>query len=458
MLKTKKQSTSRKGRLFKRPKRASQGGGEYPEWYGRLQVSPKRWLKVKLFTDLGISRRKLLELQRQADMRAEGFSTVEQERLKLPISELVAEYLASLRSRQLSAEHISITENMLNKAIACGEWRTFYDISAASVDRLLTVLATETVSYQNCYLKKIKAFVHWALPEGVTDPLRRLKRRRERGAKRNRARRALTGHEQQAFMAIWPTLPSYRRIAYALAMLNGLRRSNIKALTWGDVKLNATIPFVSLQQKMGDGHDFISLHPHVAALLEDITPGLPLAKVVTAVPDIKTLKKELQRAGVEFVNSAGERADFHALRHTFATSLEATGCSRATKKRLMRHAAEDITDGYTHAELSEMLQSISRVPSPGSVEVQTLLMTGSESLLPCGPLMGQVGCLKVHNSAQSCTVDPSASGQVTIKGDTHNTPVNTANCTPVHNPAHPCLPSGNEAGKLANSRPDTQVD
>jgi len=104
---------------------------------------------------------------------------------------------------------------------------------------------------------------------------------------------------------------------------------------------------------------------------------MPGAPVVAAVPDIKTMKKDLKTAGIELTDSAGLRLDFHALRHTFQTSLDRTGCSRATKKKLMRHANEDVTDGYAHAELAEMLTALVRLPSPQSSS-QASLKTGTD--------------------------------------------------------------------------------
>ena len=58
------------------------------------------------------------------------------------------------------------------------------------------------------------------------------------------------------------------------------------------------------------------------------------------------------------------RLDFHALRHTCSTNLDKTGCSRATRKKIERRAAQDTTDGYAHAELAEMLTVLERLPSP----------------------------------------------------------------------------------------------
>jgi hypothetical protein len=102
-------------------------------------------------------------------------------------------------------------------------------------------------------------------------------------------------------------------------------------------------------------------------LLRKRTDGTASGPVVSSVPDVRTIEKDWERAGVASVDEKKRRLDFHALRHTFQTSLDRHGCSRATKKRLMRHASDDVTDGYAHAELREMLLALVKIPSPNAV-------------------------------------------------------------------------------------------
>ena len=370
-------------RLFKI---AMRDGKKSANWYGKVKVAPKTWQKVKLFTDKLASERKLTKLQKQADQRAAGMQTADTDRLGLSLKELVKQYVQSLRARKVDEDHIRITEWSLNQLVESGKWQRFADITPPAVESLLPTLA-DTAGYQNAFIKKLKAFVHWALPDNWPDPLRKLKRVREKGAVKTRERRAATVEEAAAFFAVWPKLPADRHLCYALAMLNGLRRNEIKRsdtdrLRWGQLHLDATIPFINLKQKMGDGQDHIPLHPYVAKLLRERMAGLPGAPVVGAVPDIKTMKKDLEKVGIELVDSQKRRLDFHALRHTFQTNLDRTGCSRATKKKLMRHANEDVTDGYAHAELAEMLAALVRLPSPQSLPQQAVKTGTTDTPLP----------------------------------------------------------------------------
>jgi hypothetical protein len=155
---------------------------------------------------------------------------------------------------------------------------------------------------------------------------------------------------------------------------------------------------------MGERTDYVPLHPYVLDLLARRTPAMPSVRVVGSVPAMETMARDLLRAGIakkkaeasgpgvitvargkyiNIANGEGERLDFHGLCHTFQTALDIAGCSRATKKKLMRHAKDDVTDGYAHAELAEMFAVLSRLPSPNQpvadVAAAPLRMTGTDA-------------------------------------------------------------------------------
>jgi len=340
---------------------AGRDGKKSANWYGKIKAG-RKWRRVKLFTDKAASVAQLVASQREADKRAAGLITADTDKLALPIRELAKVYLDSLRAQNKDADHVRISEWMLNRLIDAGKWQTFRDITVSGVESMLPTLA-QTASYQNKFIVRAKGFVHWALPDGWADPLRRLRRVKEKGAKRTRERRAGIEAEVRALFAVG--MPADRKLAYALAAFNGLRRNEATDLTATNLHLDAPIPFVGLLQKQGqdDSRDYIPLHPYVLKLLTGrlLMPG---AKLLRNVPDMKTMKRDLERAGVDLKDQQGRRLDYHALRHTFQTNLDRTGCSRATKKRLMRHAHEDVTDGYAHAELAEMFTALTRLQFP----------------------------------------------------------------------------------------------
>jgi integrase/recombinase XerC len=425
------------------------------EWYGKIKLAPKHWRNAKLFTDKEASRTELANRQKEADRRAVGLVNADSDRLRLPIAELVKQYTSALEQERCDEDHRRISGWMLDKLVEeCG-WQRFGDVTEASVRKLLDTLEKQgaTASYRNKFIVRAKAFVNWLLPEGETSPLSRLKRIREKGAKRTRDRRAATSEELNALLLL--KLPPHRKLAYALAGLNGMRRNEAASLTWGDIKLTAVVPFVELRMKQGgtDHRDAIPLHPYVLGLLRAAMPGMPATAVLPAVPDVATLKKDWKGAGVAFKDDAGRRLDFHALRHTFATALDMRGCSRATKKKLMRHASGDVTDGYTHSDLAEMRAALDRLPSPvqPAADVQAKTGTHDHRQDQTTDTMRQFG-------AQPCKGLTSPIGWSGVALPLPNHGKTSGFVASVQRSAQGDLMPAGASDNLVLPRPDTQVD
>ena len=51
----------------------------------------------------------------------------------------------------------------------------------------------------------------------------------------------------------------------------------------------------------------------------------------------------------------------HETRHTFITALTKTGADELTIKRIVGHANKDITDHYTHRNITELLDAINKL-------------------------------------------------------------------------------------------------
>jgi integrase len=382
--------------------------GESAVWYGKVKTAPKRWEVKKLYTDKTASVRRLTEMQKDADQWDSGVKVEAVEKLNRPIKLLRDEYLADLTRTRKRPDHVKIVTFMTDRLIELGTWKYFRDITHASVSKIAEGIVADgnTVRYANHFITRAKAFVNHFLPDGVPSPLVKLKRIRLRGAKQTRDRRAARTPEVSALLT--SAIPKHRQLAYALAALNGLRRNEAEWLTWENVHLRATVPYIELPQKMGsdDTMDVIPLHPYVISLLTG-REREAAEKVVGIVPKVPTLDRDWTRIGVTMTDEKGRRLDYHALRHTFQTELDRTGCSRATKQRLMRHAGEDVTDGYAHAELAEMQAALQRIPSPppAQPEAQQLKKTGTTDTAvgdtKVAPLMHQkmgTNCLQSSTS------------------------------------------------------------
>ena len=76
------------------------------------------------------------------------------------------------------------------------------------------------------------------------------------------------------------------------------------------------------------------------------------------------LKADLKAAGIPYRDQEGRQADFHALRHTFATLLHANGANQAIAMQAMRHSDPRLTAvTYNDATLLPVAAAISELPS-----------------------------------------------------------------------------------------------
>ncbi len=72
-------------------------------------------------------------------------------------------------------------------------------------------------------------------------------------------------------------------------------------------------------------------------------------------------------AGIEYEDAAGRFADFHSLRHSFASILNQSGVSPKVAQSLLRHSTISLTmDTYTHIGLYDERAAIDSLPAlPG---------------------------------------------------------------------------------------------
>ena len=80
-------------------------------------------------------------------------------------------------------------------------------------------------------------------------------------------------------------------------------------------------------------------------------------------PRIKRFRRDLKKAGIEYIDAQGRIADFHALRKTFDTNLQNNGVAPRVVMELMRHSDIRLTmKTYTDASrlpTDEAIKSLS---------------------------------------------------------------------------------------------------
>src|SRR5205823_14330006 len=77
-------------------------------------------------------------------------------------------------------------------------------------------------------------------------------------------------------------------------------------------------------------------------------------------PRIEQFKKDLEAAGIPYVDARNEYADFHSLRKTFGTMLTLAGVGQRTVMELMRHSDMRLTaKTYTDAHMLPISDAMS---------------------------------------------------------------------------------------------------
>ena len=355
----------------------------YPTWYGSFRNEHGRWEKVQLFTDKTASGRRLNEIQRDADLRRAGVLTPMMDHAAKSIDTHRDDYLADLRGQNVSAQHLKNVETRINEIITLGGWKRLSDITADGMRGVLNAVGKRqasgtkikqglTLSTVNSFLKMARAFVHWLVQRGRLngDPLAVLKKADESRAEKRRARRSLSGDE---IIRLLEAAPPDRSFVYKFIILSGLRRGEARQLRVGDLHLAATLPFIQLrtEQTKNGKADQIPVHPELLAeLIERTSKKLPAANLFHAIPEVRTLMKDLAKAKIEFVNDTNQRVDLHAQRHTFCTLIARSGASMKTAQTLMRHGDPKLTmNVYSHVGIFDTASALASVTLPTAVPV-----------------------------------------------------------------------------------------
>ena len=77
----------------------------------------------------------------------------------------------------------------------------------------------------------------------------------------------------------------------------------------------------------------------------------------------ETLRKDLEVPGIPYQDETGRYADFHSLRHCFASILGQSRVSPKVTQSLLRHSTIGLTmDTYTHIGLCDERAAIDSLP------------------------------------------------------------------------------------------------
>ncbi|NQU12142.1 site-specific integrase [bacterium] len=332
----------------------------------RVKLSPSdKLVDVTLRTrDHQIAKRRLASLVRELENEKDGYGLPRavREAAARPLPEHLADYARDLAKRKRSPDYVYNIERVASLVCrGCG-WVLPKDVTADSFIRWREgqQKAAKTL---NQYLAMVSGLLTWMRKAGRVEvnPLESVGRSDTRGNEK-RVRRVLTGDEVRALLA---AAGSWRPV-YLLALVTGLRRNELASLIWEDVHLEGPRPLLSLRASTTKNRRKASPPLHREAVLElqrlRRAGVSPADLVFRRMPRMYHHQAILKAAKIAYKDELGRQADFHALRHTFNTTLAAVGVAEPVRMALMRHETPGQTRGYTDLAMVSTVAAIAALP------------------------------------------------------------------------------------------------
>ena len=377
-------------------------------WWMKYRLPDGTLRRTKGYTDKTATEHEAVRRERKAAQRSAGVISVDERHLLSPVSEHIDAYLSDLERTGRTDEYRYILQRRMNKMASECEWYTLSSVQPSTMTRFLGKLKKQDAAPKtiNEYLNAARAFLSWCVTQGrlEANPLENIARADQTVKKRKR--RALTVEEAQGLLSV----SGPRRIVYLVAINTGLRRSELADLQWDDIKLSPTLKasYISLRAESTKSHraDTIPLRADVSEELRNMKPkdAGQEDRVFDKIPSMKVFKKDLERAGIDFLDKMGRRIDFHCLRKTFGTLLSKSGVAPRTAMQLMRHTDMRLTmNVYTDPTLLNTVGAIESLPDLNGTlrDSNIALKTGTDDT----PLnVMDSGLKKVLSKSSSCGV------------------------------------------------------
>lgn len=338
-------------------------------YWGKLRLEgDSRVSRFPLYTsDRRVAQSKLLEKAREREKEAAGLLAPSgvREAVSLPLSDQLAEFLASLAAMGRTSATVKKYRSDINRCVrACG-WTVVGDLDEEAFDYWLAHAEQSRKSVKDS-LGALRAFAAWLVFKRrlLDNPFARRKWRIDlRGAAQYR--RALSAPELVRFLE---RAPQSRRVFYLTAVRTGLRRKELKLLCWGDVFLDRAALRVRAVTAKNRKDAVLPLCAELVDALAGIRPEnvAPFTPVFPRVPNFKTVRRDFCTAEIPLVDASGRRVDLHALRATFATDLMLAGASLYESKELMRHSDIKLTlKTYVDAGQIQLGPVVAKLPVLG---------------------------------------------------------------------------------------------
>jgi integrase len=366
------------------------------------------------------------QLETGAMERRRGLVDVAQERFaaeaRRPILDHLNAFRESLLAKGNTGRHCSESCALVVRTIEMCGAQQVGDLTPEAVEKVITSIRQSGRSLATCNrtITAVKSFSRWLRRDKRThdNALADLARFNEATDPRH-VRRELVPEEIAWLLRVTErrTLPEHeitgpdRAMVYRVALGTGFRAKELRSLTPRSFDLDTDSPAVTVQAAHSKRRrtDCQPIRQDLADLLRPWLAGRrPDERVFANLPlkTVRMLKKDMAVARAAWIadatadeerqarqrsdflkyrNAAGEVVDFHALRHTYISSIVAGGASVKTAQELARHSTPALTIGrYSHTRLHDLRGALDSLPSlnsadkPAEPQREVLRATGTD--------------------------------------------------------------------------------
>lgn len=399
-------------RIYK-PKWKRPDGTSYecPRWYTQFFIGGRLFRRALGTTDKRIAEEKAAAARKREERRLAGLLDPAEEAREIALDKHLEAFEAMLVSRGVSQSHRADRMACLHEFVGeTGATRIQHLDEAKATGWLRRCVEERHLSARstNRRYQALRQFARWAVANRRLswDPFAALKPLNE-AADRRHLRRALSPEELSRLLdaararplaerqaervnkGVTPreqarllALGRARALCYAVAAGTGLRRGELKRLTWGDLDLARRIVFVPAASAKSRRDQSVPLRSDLAADLaafrpQDAAPG-DLVFPSRVFPTLRTYKRDAVAAGLgtmerrpgaasgcetfDLEDESGRALDFHCLRVTFVSGLVAAGVHPRVAQALARHAKIETTMAvYTDIHSLDLRGAVERL-------------------------------------------------------------------------------------------------
>jgi integrase len=379
--------------IFSIEKRRFRRGGivqETRSYYLRYRIGDMpvdKWKSLGV-TDKQVADKKAHEFIQEREREAAGILEPKAVRAsaKKPLTAHLDDYVADLAARGRNGRGgrgARLVASRIKVLLQECDWQVPWNVTADSfiVWRNRQSCSPRTLNH---YLQGMISLLNWMekVARIKTNPLKNVARADERG-KQKRVRRAFTDEELRKLVGG----SEDRGIIYFTAARTGLRQEELKQLTWGDLFLDATVPFVVVRDYAAKNkkEESVQLVPEIVEVLTAHRPAECAATDLVfpnGIPRARRLTKDAEANGIPYRDELGRYADFHALRYTWATFLQRNGVAQRFVMKLMRHSDIKLTAKvYTDEMQLPIYDAIKNLPRldavPGYTQIRAQNLGGN---------------------------------------------------------------------------------